>query len=78
MNKTNENKNFTKQFYIRVLILIILILLILLTSFETGKKIYLLKNTFFDSTTGNVESGVARWNFNARIIKQEEDINEYY
>lgn len=76
MKKYDENKKFKIRFYIRILILIILILLVLLTSFKTGRKFYLLKNTFFDSTTGNIESGIARWNFEARIINGEEDTNE--
>ena len=76
MKKYDGNNKLKIKLYIRILILIILVLLVVLTSFRTGRKIYLLKNTFFDSTTGNVESGVARWNFNARIIETKEVTNE--
>lgn len=76
MKKYDENNKLKIKLYIRVLILIILVLLVLLTSFRTGRKFYLLKNTFFDNTIGNVESGVARWNFDARIVDVKEDTNE--
>ena len=72
MKKCNRDKNLKFQFYIRILILVILVLLVLLTSFKTGRKFYLLKNTFFDNTRGNVESTVAQWNFTARIIDKKE------
>lgn len=59
--------NFKKELYIRILILIILIFLLAITSFNTGRKFYLLKNTYFETTKGQVDSGVARWNFKAKV-----------
>lgn len=62
--------NLKKELYIKLMILIILIILVVLTSFNTGRKFYLLKNTYFETTKGEISSGVARWNFNARIIEK--------
>lgn len=61
-------QNYNKELLIKVLILIILILLILVTSFRSGEKFYILQNTYFGNSTTKVESGLARWKFEARII----------
>ncbi len=60
--------NDNKELIVKLLILIVLILLILITSFRSGEKFYTLKNTYFGETRTKVESGVARWKFEARII----------
>lgn len=76
----NENKNLKKELYIKILILIILILLLVITSFNTGRKFYLLKHTYLENSKGTVNSDVARWNFSARIImgnEVEENENSY-
>lgn len=61
-------ENYNKEFIIKLLILIILVLLILVTSFRSGEKFYILQNTYFGNSTTKVESGLARWKFEARII----------
>lgn len=60
-------RNYNKELIIKLLILIVLILLILVTSFRSGEKFYVLKNTYFGETTTKVESGVARWKFEVKI-----------
>ncbi|MBR3614618.1 MAG: hypothetical protein IKL55_05520 [Clostridia bacterium] len=71
--KKLKNKNELKnELYIKIVILIVLILLVIITSFNTGRKFYLLKNTYLESSTGEVNSGVARWNFDAKIIMNNE------
>lgn len=64
----NSKKTLKKELYIKLVILIILILLVIITSFNTGRKFYLLKNTYLENSKGEINSGVARWNFNARVI----------
>ncbi len=61
-------KRMKNELYIKILILIILILMVIVTSFRTGRKFYLIMNTYFDNTTGEVKSNVAKWNFNVKII----------
>lgn len=61
-------KNYNKELMIKILILVLLVLLILITSFRSGEKFYILKNTYFGETTTKVESGLARWKFEARVI----------
>lgn len=64
-----------KEIIIKILILIILILMIGITSFRSGSKFYLLKNMYLeDETTANIESGISRWYFNARVIYENEVI----
>ena len=69
-DKLNKKRSsFIKEAIIKILVLILLILLIGITSFRTGNKYYLLKNMYFNETSpANVESGVARWCFDARVI----------
>lgn len=69
-----KSSNTKRELYIKILILIILIILLILTSFNTGRKFYLFANTFFDDTKGIINSDVARWNFNARVIMEKEVI----
>lgn len=75
MQEENREKDLKKELYVKVLVLIILIFLLIITSFNTGRKFYLLKNTYFDSTNGEVNSGIARWNFKAKVIIGE--VNTY-
>ena len=64
-----ENKSsLKKELYLKLIILIILILLVIITSFNTGRKFYLLKNTYIESSKGRVNSSIARWCFTARIL----------
>ena len=70
-----KKRNLKKQLYVRVLILIILLLLLIITGFNTGRKFYLLQNTYFENTEGQVNSGVARWNFSAKVIINGEVIS---
>lgn len=66
-----------KELYIKLIILIILILLVILTSFNTGRKFYVLKNTYLENNSkGEVLSGVARWYFDAKIIYKNEVIKD--
>lgn len=57
-----------KELYIKLVIFIILVLLIIITSFNTGRKFYILKNTYLENSKGEINSGVARWNFEGRVI----------
>lgn len=66
--KYKDKNDLKKELYIKLIILITLVLLIVITSFNTGRKFYLLKNTYIENSKGEINSGVARWNFNARII----------
>lgn len=61
-------QNYDKELLIKLLVLIILVLLILITSFRSGEKFYVLKNTYFGESKTKIESGVARWKFEARVI----------
>ena len=74
----DKKYNRKKELLIKILILITLILLIIVTSFRTGQKFYLLKNTNFDDTVAEINSEVARWNFNVRIFYGNEvkNVNE--
>ena len=65
-----------RELRVRLLILIILLILVFITSFRTGTKFYLLKNTILENSSGKVESGVARWNFRAKIIVDNEVIHD--
>lgn len=67
--KSKENRliSLKKELYIKIIILMILILLIAITSFNTGRKFFVLKNTYIEVTKGEVNSNVARWEFNAKI-----------
>ncbi len=72
-DKKSKNKFiFKNELYIKLIILIILILLIIITSFNTGRKFYILKNTYLENSKGEINSGVARWNFSARVITGNE------
>ena len=62
----NKKRN---SFMIKLIILIILLIIVIICSFKTGQKFYILKNTYFDTTMSKTSSTVARWYFNARIIK---------
>ena len=66
------NKN--RELQLKILILILLLLLVLITSFRSGTKYYLIKHTLFGANKQSVESNVARWNFSARIIYENEVI----
>ncbi len=73
--KEKKTKNFKKELFIKILLLLILILLIIITSFRTGRKFYLLTNTYFENTKGFVNSRVARWNLNVKITIGDEEVN---
>lgn len=53
---------------IKILLIIILLLLIIITSFKTGQKFYEIKNTNLNSVNTKIDSSVAKWNFNVKII----------
>lgn len=72
MKKLKNKSALNKELYIKLIILIVLIFLIIITSFNTGRKFYILKNTYFENSTGEIHSIIARWNFNVRIIMQNE------
>ena len=63
-----------KEFLIKILILILLLILVFVTSFRTGSKFYILQNTLLEKTEGAGESNIARWNFRARVIIENEVI----
>lgn len=70
--KTKKNISLKSELYIKLLIFIILVLLVIITSFNTGRKFYILKNTYLENSKGEINSGVARWNFSARVITGSE------
>ncbi len=65
-NRTKKNEQH-KNFIIKIILLIIFVIIILVTGFKSGQKFYILKNTNFDATQSYVDSGVARWYFDASI-----------
>ena len=68
-----NKKKLNKELIIKILILVILIILIGITSFRSGNKFYLLKNMYLDDKTlAETKTTVARWNFSARIIYNDE------
>ena len=73
-NKSNQ-ASLKKELYIKIIILIILIVLIFITSLDTGRKFFTLKNTYLEEAKGEVNSSVARWEFNAKIILNEDSEN---
>lgn len=71
--KLKKNKSaLKKELYIKLLIFIILVLLVIITSFNTGRKFYVLKNTYLENCKGKINSSIARWNFSARVITGDE------
>lgn len=77
INKFNGKSKFlNKKLIIKLLILIVLILLIFTTSFRSGEKFYVLKNTYLGDIETKIESGLARWKFNARVVYINE-VNSY-
>ena len=62
-NINKENKFLNKKLIIKLLILIVLILLIFTTSFRSGEKFYVLKNTYLGDIETKIESGLARWKY---------------
>lgn len=66
--KINDNIYLKSELYIKLLIFIILVLLVIITSFNTGRKFYILKNTYLENSKGEINSGIARWNFSARVM----------
>lgn len=73
MKKLKLKNKLKNELYIKLTILIILILLIIITSFNTGRKFYLLKNTYFEDSTGKIKSIIARWNFDAKVTISENE-----
>ncbi len=62
-----KDKTIKNELFIKIIILLILLILLTITTFNTGRKFYLLKNTYFENTKGNVDSNVARWEFSAKV-----------
>ena len=60
-------KNYKKELIVKLLILVFLVLLIFTTSFRSGEKFYILKNTYFWESQTKIKSGLAKWRFEARI-----------
>lgn len=65
---------YSKELVIKLLVLIILLLLILVTSFRSGEKFYVLKNTYFGELSTKVESGLARWKFEVKVVCVENQV----
>ena len=63
-----EDKKKTK-FMIELIILIILMLLVFITSFRSGQKFFVLTNTNFGTTKSYLDTGVAKWYFDAKIME---------
>lgn len=61
-----KNKKDIKTF-IKLVILIILFLIIIISSFKTGERIFILRNTNFDAQEVETKSEIAKWYFNAVI-----------
>ena len=60
-------KNYKKELIVKLLILVFLVLIIFTTSFRSGEKFYILKNTYFGESQTKIKSGLAKWRFEARI-----------
>ena len=60
-------KNYKKELIVKLLILVFLVLLIFTTSFRSGEKFYILKNTYFGESQTKIKSGLAKWRFEASI-----------
>lgn len=60
-------KNYNKELIVKILILLVLVLLIFTTSFRSGEKYYILKNTYFGESQSKVKNKLARWKFEAKI-----------
>lgn len=61
-----KNRKDVKTF-IKLVILIILFLTIIISSFKTGERIFVLRNTNFDTSEVETKSEIAKWYFNAVI-----------
>lgn len=61
-----KNRKDVKTF-IKLVILIILFLIIIISSFKTGERIFILRNTNFDTSEVETKSKIAKWYFNAVI-----------
>lgn len=51
----------------KIIILIILLIILIITSFKSGEKFFILRNTNFNSSIIKNDSSIARWYFNAKI-----------
>lgn len=56
-----------RNLMIKVMFFLILWIILGITSFKTGQKFYILKNTYFNTTQSKTNSSIARWYFDARI-----------
>ena len=63
-----EYEKVRKKRIIKIIILIILILIVMITGFRTGQKFYEIKNTNLNAVNTSVNSSVAKWKFNVKIV----------
>lgn len=77
-NKRLIIKKINTELIIKGTIILLLICLTIITSFNAGKKFFLLKNTLVDNKKVEYECKVARWNFNTeiKVITEENNLNE--
>ncbi len=78
MKEGNMKVNTSVKLLIRILIIIVLIILSIITVFNAGRKFYNLKSTVFDNKKVEYKGKIARWNFDARIKTNIEEINTKY
>lgn len=69
-------KKEDRKLIVRILIIILLMILIVITSFNAGKKFYYLKNTFSENKNVECKGKIAKWNFDAKININNEEISE--
>ena len=72
LKSKKDKTDLKKELYIKLLFFIILVLLVIITSFNTGRKFFILENTYLENCKGQINSGIARWNFCARVISGDE------
>ncbi len=71
-------KKLNKELIIKIFVIIILVVLIIITSFNAGRKFFLLKNTLINNKKIEYNAKIARWNFKTEItvLKEEETLDE--
>jgi flagellar basal body-associated protein FliL len=68
-NKNSDEKKENKLLlYLKIILIILLLIICVVTSFRTGQKYFLLRNTQFEDSNSNIETDIAKWNFEARIV----------
>jgi hypothetical protein len=78
-----DDEEFRIKDFVLIIIVIILLILCILTSFRTGQKYFELSHAGFGNSQSNVNSDVAKFYFDARLIvndnlERKKEYEEYY